>query len=113
MKLIFCTECQSTVTLKPKKVRACECGNVQGAYVNDLDAKFASQSDRYFLIGYANSTFQQAVFDCNKHGEPGGMGVEFTAFVIPEPCPTFIKVSGEEFRSIAEKLSLSHETQPI
>jgi hypothetical protein len=111
MKLLFCIECQTTVTLKPGKVRACECGNVKGAYINRLDARFVAKNERYFLIGYANNSFQQAVFDCNKYGEPGGMGVEFTAFVIPEPCQTFVKATEAEFAEKCEKPS--HQTTPI
>lgn len=105
MKLIFCTECQSTVTLRPKKTRSCECGNVKGRYINGLEARFVAKTSSYFLIGYANQTFQQAVFDCHMHGEPGGMGIEFTAFVIPEPCPTFLKASEEEFQAFEENHS--------
>lgn len=111
MKLIFCTECQTTLTLRPGKVRACECGNVKGTYVNDLDAHFVAKTERYFLIGYANSSFQQAIFDCNRFSEPGGRGTEFTAFVIPQPCPTFIKVTEEAFAEKCEKPS--HQTTPI
>jgi hypothetical protein len=39
------------------------------------------------------------------------MGVEFTAFVIPEPCPTFVRATEAEFAEKCEKPS--HQTTPI
>lgn len=97
MKLFYCMECQDLVKLATTHARSCECGNVRGLYVDDLNAKFTSGNGKYFLVGFANQTMQNAVSTYFKEGSPDGWGINFSAFVIPEPCKTFVKVEPKEF----------------
>ena len=100
MKLLLCTDCQSVVSLTQHHTRSCECGNVKGVYIDELNARFRSINDNYFMIGFANYTIQKAICDYKTYGSPDGMGLNFTAFVIPEPCKTFVRLSEEEFEKL-------------
>lgn len=105
MKLLICTDCQSVVSLTQDHARSCECGNVKGMYIDELNARFRSINDCYLMVGFANYTVQKAIQDYRKHGSPDGMGLNFTAFIIPEPCKTFIQVSEEEFEECVDVLN--------
>ena len=102
MKLIYCLSCDSSVRLVGEESRQCECGDVHGIYKDDLNAIFVAHSENYVLLGYANSTFVKAVKDYKKNGSPDGWGLNFSAFVIPEPCSTFVRVSEKEYKKFCE-----------
>lgn len=97
-------ECQHNFNISTKHVRSCECGNVKGMYVDDLNAVFTAKTDRYVLIGFANYTLQKAVSDYFKYGSEDGWGLNFTSFVIPEPCKTFERVNENCFEKTVKKL---------
>jgi hypothetical protein len=56
------------------------------------------------MLGFANYTVSKAISDYSRYGSPDGMGLNFTAFVIPEPCDTFIRVGADEFSEIEANL---------
>lgn len=101
MKLLLCTDCQSIFSLTQHHIRSCECGNVKGLYVDELNARFRSINNNYFMMGFANYTVQKAISEYCRFGSPDGMGLNFTAFVIPEPCSTFVRMGIEEFETIS------------
>lgn len=84
MKLIFCPECQDVVKLAMTE-RRCECGLVAGRYTDNLNAEI---NEAAIPLGIANSSLVGAL----RLRPDEGMGMEFTAFVIPRACPT-IKVT--------------------
>lgn len=86
MKLVLCKECQDIVRLIEDKKRVCQCGKVGGKYVDDLNAVYFG--DVAVPIGFANSTLVKAIANQPENG----MGVNFTAFVIPKTCDTFTLV---------------------
>lgn len=102
MKLFYCMECQDLVKLVTTHTRSCECGQIKGIYIDNLNAKFCSKSNNYFLVGFANQTVTDAVNSYFKVGSPDGWGINFSAFVIPEPCETFVRVSEEEFEKVSK-----------
>jgi hypothetical protein len=80
MKLLFCLICRDIFNLSSAH-KACQCGRVEGMYINDVDAVYSGGVP----LGIANTSFIDAVI---KQPE-NGLGKEFTAFVIPKDCPTF------------------------
>lgn len=100
MKLMFCFECQDVVKLSTYKVRECECGKIKAKYEINGDGFFHAKDDRYLLLGFANDSFQGAVQKAYDTIE--SMGVEFTAFVIPEPCDTFTRLDEKDFKYFSE-----------
>jgi len=85
MKLLFCKNCHDIIRLT-EKVKHCECGKVSGQYYSDRITAWYDGEDAVPL-GIANSTFVKAL-----QNQPNkGTGFEFTAFVIPKECETFIK----------------------
>jgi hypothetical protein len=58
----------------------------------------------YVMLGFANYTLVKAIKDYEKHGSPDGLGLNYSAFVIPEPCKTFIRVTSDEFKQIKQNL---------
>jgi len=86
MKLIFCGTCQDIVKLDTEW-RFCKCGECGGYYLSDLiDAEYTGASA--IPLGIANSSLRYAI---NNQPETG-MGLEFTAFVIPKECDSFEKI---------------------
>jgi hypothetical protein len=104
MKLIFCLKCQSIVTLSQKKVRVCECGQAKAMYIDELNAVFTAEEDRYILIGFANYPLQKVVSEYFQYGSESSLGINFTSFLIPEPCDTFRRVCDKEFKQLSLKL---------
>lgn len=97
MKLLVCLLCDDVFSLRSRK-RTCQCKSSSGKYLKDnLTAEFSGPC---LLLGFANSTYIQAVRDQVKRGdeglEPMGLplysqelkGRDFTAFVIPESAKT-------------------------
>jgi hypothetical protein len=81
MKLLLCPDCTDVFNLT-SRLKSCRCGKARGVYVNDVDAVYSDGVP----LGFANSSFLKAVIEPPKIGR----GKEFTAFVIPAQCPTFM-----------------------
>lgn len=91
MKLILCKNCEDIVRLTSDK-RSCACGLAWGRYTDQVNAEI---NDNATPLGFANSSFVNAIMNRPKGGNSGA---EFTAFVIQEDCPTIkvIKDSGND-----------------
>jgi len=88
MKLIYCTECQDLFKLG-KVAQHCECNQSGGMYHDDgLNAEYWGKA---VPVGIANSSFLEAIKRRPMHGD----GYEFSAFVIPIRCKTFVEGNGE------------------
>lgn len=86
MKLILCKNCQDVVRLIQDNERFCHCGKCSGQYTDELNAWYKGK----FAIpmGFANSSLVNAIYN-----QPNsGLGEIFSAFIIPEICPTFKKL---------------------
>lgn len=86
MKLLFCPHCNDIFNLS-HVTRACECGKNYGQYINDIDVEI---SETAVLLGFANSSFVGALRE-HIQNPIGDMGVEFTAFVIPENAQSVVR----------------------
>lgn len=86
LKLLFCTKCSSVFSLD-FEIRACHCGSVNGRYVDDVTAIYSGVDA--VPIGFSNTSFFRAIIDQPTEG----LGLEFTAFVIPKDCSTFLEQS--------------------
>lgn len=84
MKLLMCPACGDVFNLK-SEVKTCGCGQTRGQYTDERNAVY----DGGVPLGFANSTFLEAVLKQPKEG----LGKTFTAFVIPQECPTFKQVA--------------------
>ncbi len=86
MKLLYCRHCHDVIKLLSHE-RHCDCGACGGHYINDLDAVF--WGDTAVPLGFDNPSFARAL-----EAQPGGPGEgeRFTAFVIPQVCPTMTKL---------------------
>jgi hypothetical protein len=80
MKLIYCIICKSVISLS-EQTKACDCGRSSGRYLDLIKAEIAGPC---IPIGFANSTFVQALQNQPVHGP----GKTFTAFVIEQKCPS-------------------------
>lgn len=103
MKLLFCHECLDIFNLTIGKVKACECGNIKGMYLNNSEAEFITQTPHYSLLGFSNSSLSHHLKEYEQRSASGQsfiQGVPFESFIIPEPCPTFEKV--KEFSEVEE-----------
>lgn len=95
MKLILCLSCFDIIKPPIGEPRACQCGNVEGQYLDDLHAQFTAKTDHYVLLGMHNSSMQRAIAQYRNdqaNGIQHQWGLPFDAFVIPEPCDTFRRV---------------------
>jgi hypothetical protein len=81
MKLIFCEYCKDLFSLRPDKMRLCECGQSYGRYTDNINARIGGFA---IPIGFDNGEFLSAL----KVRPWDGMGVEFKAFVIPKHVST-------------------------
>lgn len=100
MKLILCHQCQDVFKFGTTSFKSCDCGNVKARYIDSVNAEFYCDNDDYSLIGFANGTLVKSIDKYKKKKEKTGyelgeMGIGFNAFIIPEPCPTIMKVSKE------------------
>jgi len=85
MKLIYCTHCRDIVKLTLER-RSCSCGRSSGMYYEDgLHANIIGDA---VPLGITNESFLSAL----ANRPAAGMGVEFTAFVIPVKCDTVKKL---------------------
>lgn len=104
MKLLFCVSCKDVFRLTQRE-RACACGRCGGHYINGLDAVF--WGDSAMPLGFENGSFSVALENQPK----AGLGKRFTAFVIPENCPTMTKI--DPVNKIAGQEDDHDETQRL
>ncbi|KOY81877.1 hypothetical protein I6G82_22915 [Lysinibacillus macroides] len=84
MKILMCTNCMDVFNLKLEE-KTCTCGKTCGKYLDELHAVFKGPA---IPMGFTNSSLIKAV-----NNQPlEGQGEEFTAFVIPKKCDTFVKI---------------------
>lgn len=81
MKLIYCKKCHDVRRLSTEYQTTCECGNSWGYYTDDINAKIGGDA---LPLGFGNRSFAHAI----KNQPNEGIGIQFTAFVIPKQCPT-------------------------
>ncbi|WP_270363304.1 hypothetical protein [Bacillus paranthracis] len=84
MKLLMCLECNDIFNLALSE-KSCSCGRSKGKYVNQQLAEYTGEFA--LPIGFSNPSLIQAIKDQPNEG----FGKEFTAFVIPKNCRTFLK----------------------
>ncbi len=82
MKLLYCTECHGVFSLR-WEVCYCPCGKTSGQYKDNLNAVYSGPA---VPLGFVNRDFKGALE--NQPEDPYAAGEEFTAFVIPDECPT-------------------------
>lgn len=100
MKLILCHQCQDVFKFGTKYFKSCDCGNVKARYIDSINAEFYCENDDYSLIGFSNGSLNESMKEYKKKKdefgyELGANGINFDAFIIPEPCPTITKISTE------------------
>lgn len=84
MKLLLCLECNDIFNLDMSE-KSCSCGRSKGKYINQQIAEYTGEFA--LPLGFSNPSLIQAIKD-----QPiEGLGKEFTAFVIPKNCKTFLK----------------------
>jgi len=95
MKLLYCPTCQDAHKLSQAGTY-CACGASWGRYLSDdLHAQISGEA---VPLGFANGSLHEAL-----RARPAfGMGAIFTAFVIPERCPT-IQVVPHQDRSTTQR----------
>jgi hypothetical protein len=98
MKLILCTACNDVLSLR-REARNCLCGQSGGHYLEDgLHARIWGNC---IPIGIANDSLLEAI----RERPAGGLGVEFTAFVMPKVCLTIEVIQhGETVTGIFENV---------
>jgi hypothetical protein len=87
MKLLYCKECHDVFAIY-KKERFCICGKSKGIYLDNINAKYEGPC---IPLGITNDSFQIAI----NHQPISGIGFNFTAFVIPKLCSSFIGESNK------------------
>lgn len=69
MKLIYCKKCNDLVKLS-LEIRTCECGDVQGRYINNVEAEV---SENAVSVAIGNGSLRQAIQNMElfseRHGE--------------------------------------------
>jgi hypothetical protein len=85
MKLLLCLNCNDLFNLDFDE-KSCKCSFTKGKYIDQLNAIYSGNSA--VPLGFSNPSLSNAIRNQPKEG----LGEEFTAFVIPENCETFVKV---------------------
>ena len=100
MKLIYCKICQDVYKLSDHETRHCKCRATWGKYLSD---KYTAEYYGEYAIplGFANSSLREALANQPLEGD----GKVFTAFVIPQNCPTMTHLTRESIidRHLKEK----------
>lgn len=104
MKLLTCVKCNAIFKLD-YTYRECEGGHGGGQYVDNINAQIWGNREEIFVLGFANSSFVDALRAQIKHGDQEGMmpytggfvrkGRDFTAFIIPESAPSVKRVEAK------------------
>jgi hypothetical protein len=97
MKLLCCHQCSDIFSLTQNGPRSCECGAVNGTYLDAGNAEVFGKPGRYSVLGFANSSFIGAIKNQKEHGDlPGFFGRRFEAFIIPEKAESVTRLPKEE-----------------
>lgn len=94
MKLLMCLNCGDIFNLTMKE-KSCGCGETKGKYIDNLNAEYEGDAQP---IGMANGSFMeslkiQRIEDKRpRRKDKCCMGVEFTAFFIPEKASSICKL---------------------
>lgn len=88
MKLLLCNNCQDVFNLTDI-TKICSCGQTHGKYIDDLNAEYSGQ--HAIPLGFSNSALSFAIRNQPTIKEFDGLGLDFSAFVVPKDAPTFIK----------------------
>lgn len=119
MKLFCCAKCNQIFNLT-HWYQECEGEHGGGQYIDHVNAKVWGDPTRIFVLGFANTSFINALRDqihigdqrlestFERHMTPRGR--EFTAFVIPEVSPSVIRVL-ERFEPV-ESATISNKEKP-
>lgn len=91
MKLIFCEKCKDIVLLRSAD-RKCECGSSGGRYTDEINAVVYGHA---IPLGITNISFVQAL----RNRPEAGMGIEFTAFVMPKSVLSVTEKNAENRRA--------------
>lgn len=94
MKLLFCKSCRDIFNLH-REMKRCKCALSAGIYLDEVYAIYAGPCTP---LGLINSEFCTALENQPKSGD----GKVFTAFVIPDICPTMARVKKVTKDKIAE-----------
>lgn len=96
VKLIYCNECHDVVSLRISSdgapFRTCACGKSGGKYVDRINAVTYGPC---IPLGFAGRSFRDARANRKPQDSDDG-GTLFTAFVIPENCPSVNEHPNEE-----------------
>lgn len=84
MKLLYCGYCGDVFNIGYES-KKCSCGRTSGLYLDNVNARYSGK--HAVPLGFANNSFDNAL----KRQPNSGMGKEFSAFVIPVICDTFVK----------------------
>lgn len=108
MKIICCVKCNQIFNLG-FDYQECRGGHGGGQYTDAINAQIWGNREEIFVLGFANSTFIDALRAQIKDGDQTGMmpygggferkGRDFTAFIIPESASSITHVD-ERFEPI-------------
>ena len=87
MKLLLCKHCQDVVKITTEDKRFCLCKKTWGRTIGDGITVEVSDNEHTIVLGLSNPSLVQAIHNRPKKG----LGSMFSAFVIPEECPTVRK----------------------
>lgn len=104
MKLFCCVKCNEIFNLG-FTYKECPGGHGGGQYVDHINAQVWGDRETIFVLGFANSTFEDALRAQIKLGDQTGMmnypggpvrkGRDFAAFIIPESAPSVKRVDAK------------------
>jgi hypothetical protein len=83
MTLLYCPHCGDIFSLS-QRLRRCSCHRTKGKYISDVLARISPDA---IPLEIADSSFKEAI--ALRPDE--GLGVEFTAFVIPRDCESIMQ----------------------
>lgn len=87
----MCLNCHDLFNLDFNE-KVCRCGSVKGRYTDQLNAVYSGE--HAVPLGFTNTSLIKAIQNQPKDG----VGEQFTAFVIPQECPTFVKEMEERYK---------------
>jgi hypothetical protein len=112
MKLFTCVKCNEIFNLG-FEYRECTGGHGGGQYTDRINAQIWGDRETVFVVGFANSTFVDALRAQIKDGDLESMmpyaggyvrqGRPFTAFIIPESAPSVKHVEQKFDPIVVEK----------
>lgn len=89
MKLLLCKKCSDVFKLQ-YEYRSCQCKNVRGKYLDNLNAIVEGEGD-YEVLGISNPSLKEAISIISSERVADvkrEKGVRFEAFIVPDSAPT-------------------------